>query len=277
MGNTLEKFDVETVVDKIAKNYPAEFAKLEEQVEREITSPGVSNVHGLLSARDLITELFRFLYIKKHDADVSPPRLIDVAWRILLLMPKFYGTICGYITRNGMEGVSVADCLIDRNAVEHSRRDRTLQKFHDLFPNNPSAMSSLIWNEDLMNQVLQNNLMGNVDPGHVAVADVNSTSIVAGKEDRITLTITPLSGGPFYVRINKTATIATLKETIQNKRGYPVQQQHLSAVPNKGSLAAVKRQQFNEYAIQLQNESTIEEYGLGNESKVYVVLNMRGC
>ena len=115
MSVAINKINISFVVNKLKSAFPAEYARLLDEVRRELGNLPVPERYVRDSSEELICELIRFLYIKKHDSNVSPPYLIDRAWHALLLMPKFYCAICGYIARDGADGASKMEHIIDHD------------------------------------------------------------------------------------------------------------------------------------------------------------------
>ena len=279
MDDFMNEVYVSTIIRNPKTRSPADMANFSEHVRvemRKITPDDICR------ADELFNDLIRFLYIKRHENNVSPPFLIDMAWRVLLLMPKFYCEVCGYIGRNGEDGPFTAQHVIDHDYLGSTGSDagqrlvrykRTLQKFHEFFPSSSMTLS-IVWNEDLLNR-LMNHSSGAIVAAPIAAvampdAEVGAASAMSATEGTgrrsttenatMPIFVKELTGRTVTLNVCPNYTIETVKRVLQDKLGVSSNDQRLI---------------FS--GLQLEDAKTLAQYNIQRESTLHMVRRLRGC
>lgn len=100
------------------------FDTLGELLVRESVCPSHDEVQPLLE------ELFRFLYLSVKCDNISPPDMIDAAWKVLLQLPLFYAKICAELQHVPLDNEKFS--VIERNpffADNSYAHERRCQKY----------------------------------------------------------------------------------------------------------------------------------------------------
>ena len=189
----------------------------------------------------LCSELCRALSCKASHPDpmsLSLPPMLDHAWHYAILNTREYARFCQENFRQFLDHTTVTD--EDSDGVKQQRIERLMELYRTTYGREPNR---LLWHFD-------------------READDTSPGDMAKRRDIDTFQIfvRTLDGKIVTLDVSQHSTILELKRRIEIIVGSPSDQQRL--------LFAGQ---------QLEDGRTLDNYAIGRESTIHLVMRMRGC